>query len=329
MSEKVKVKTVASSKNAVYRRQKRLQKTGGFLAGFYRYVLLISMGYVIIYPLLFMISTSFKTRAAFLDPSIVWIPRVFTSENYTNAVKALNLPSSLYSSLLYEIVSAGIEIVSCSVAAYGMARFDFKIKPVLNALLILLIFIPPQMIIIPMMMNFANLDLFGILGAVSKLAGTDLTVNTLNTVLPFYLPSLLAVGLRSGIIIFIYIQFFKGLPKELEEAAWIDGAGPLKTYLKIALPSSGVVILTVSVFSVIWHWNDYYLAVMYTSGKFPLAVCLNTIRETLSTMGVYATTQAAAIIMAACVMFVAPMLIMYMILQNKFIKSIDRVGITG
>ncbi len=309
--------------------QKRLKKAGEFLAGFYRYILLITMGYVIIYPLIFMISTSLKTSAAFLDPSIVWIPRVFTADNFKKAIEALSLPDSFVSSVKYELVSAGIEIISCSVTAYGMARFDFKVKTVLNALLILLLFIPRQMLIIQMMMNFANLDLFGILGLIGKAAGTKLTLNTLNTVFPFYLPSLLAVGLRSGIIIFIYIQFFKGLPKELEEAAWIDGAGPLKTYIKIALPSSGVVILTVSVFSIIWHWNDYYLAVMYTSGNFPIAVKLNTIRDILPTMGINGITNIAPVIMAACVIFISPMLVMYMILQKKFIKSIDRVGITG
>lgn len=329
MLKSIKKNTQNSSENVLYRRQKQLHKAGGFLAGLYRYVLLISMSYVILYPFLFMLSTSFKTNAAFLDPSIVWIPRVFTTENYKNAITALSLPKSLYNSLLYEIVSAGIEIVSCSVAAYGMARFDFKLKPVLNVFLILLIFIPSQMIIIPMMMNFANFDVLGILGVIGNIVGKNLKINTLNTVLPFYLPSLFAVGLRSGIIIFIYIQFFKGLPKELEEAAWIDGAGPIKTYLRIALPSSTVVILTVSVFAVIWHWNDYYLAVMYTSGDFPFAVMLNMIRDTLTTMGIYSVTLTAATSMAASVIFVLPMLVMYMILQKKFIKSIDRVGITG
>ena len=329
MLKNIKKHTNNSPENSLYLRQKRLNKTFGFLAGLYRYVLLISMSYVILYPFIYMLSTSFKTPAAFLDPSIVWIPRVFTLENYKDALEALYLPKSLYNTLLYEMVSAGIEIITCSIAAYGMARFDFKIKPILNVFLILLIFIPSQMIIIPMMMNFANFDVLGILGFIGKLTGANLRVNTLNTVIPFYLPSLFAVGLRSGIIIFIYIQFFKGLPKELEEAAWIDGAGPIKTYIKIALPSSSVAILTVSVFSMIWHWNDYYLAVMYTSGDFPFAVRLHTIRETLSTMSIWGNSRSAPICMAASAIFVLPMLIMYMILQKKFIKSIDRVGITG
>jgi multiple sugar transport system permease protein len=128
------------------------------------------------------------------------------------------------------------------------------------------------------------------------------------------------------------MQFYKGLPKELEEAAWIDGAGLFKTYTKIALPSSGVVITTVSIFSVIWHWNDYYLAFMYmnTRETMPLAVSLSDIQNIMPTLkGVYNGYKLTATECAACVLFILPMLIMYIILQRKFVKSIDRVGITG
>lgn len=309
--------------------KKRLNRTGGFLASLYRYVFLISMSYVILYPMFYMLSASLKTPGGFLDPSIIWIPRVITLENYAKAIKALYLLGSLYNTLIYEMVSAGIEILSCAFAAYGLARFKFRGKSILMVLLILNIFIPPQMIIIPMMMNFADLDFLGILGLFKQLTGMEFQINTLDTVFPFYLPSLFAVGLKAGIMIFIYIQFFKGLPKELEEAAWIDGAGPFKTYLRIALPSSGVVFLTVSVFSIIWHWNDYYLAVMYTSNKLPVSVRLSNIEDMFNTLKVFTDYEKASLSMAACALFVLPMLIMYMILQKKFIKSIDRVGITG
>lgn len=318
-----------SKENTIHIRNRKLQKTGSFIAGIYRYVFLISMCYVILYPLMYMLSSSVKNIEAFTDPSIIWLPRVLHFENYKKAFEAMGLPNTFFNTLIYEMVAAGIEILSCSYIAYGLARFDFKGKKILMACLILIVFIPPQMTIIPTMVNFANLDFLGILSLIGKLIGKDLTPNTLNTVVPFWLPSLLGVGLRAGIILFIYIQFFKGLPKELEEAAWIDGAGPIKTYLKIALPSSGVVILTVSVFSIIWHWNDFYLAVMYASANFPMAVKLNVIREVFGTMKITSTSESAAVCMAACTIFITPMLVMYGILQKKFIKSIDRVGITG
>ena len=167
------------------------------------------------------------------------------------------------------------------------------------------------------------------------LTDIDLRVNILNSVWTYYLPAFFGVGIRAGIIIYIYIQFFKGLPKELEEASWIDGAGPLKTYLRIALPSSSVVIMTVAVFSVIWHWNDYYLAEMYLyADSWPLAVRLKEITsaEAIGTLRITfgpSFPESIAIVMAGCLLFIIPVLIMYMFCQKQFVKSIDRVGITG
>ncbi len=307
-------------------------KTISVLLSFFRFLILISVGYIVIYPLFYMIVTSLRDRFSYADPSVVWIPERFAFENYIDILKDMNYLKGLKNTILIEVVSAGIEIFSCSVVAYGLARFEFKSKKILMAILILTIVVPSQMIIIPMMMNFAHLDLFGILGTLSKLLGTELRPSILDTPLTFYLPSIFGIGLRSGIMIFIYIQFFKGLPKELEEAAWIDGAGPVKTFLRIAIPSSGVVFLTNSIFSIVWHWNDYYLAAMYMTEDLPLAVSLANLPSLLHTLGYGPETWNAiggSVLMAACFAFILPMLIMYIILQRKFVKSIDRVGITG
>ena len=225
-----------------------------------------------------------------------------------------------------------MEIISCAVAAYGFARFKFPFKRLFTAMLFLTILIPDTMIIIPRVVNNSQLDLFGILALFNKLTGIDLRPNILNTGLTFWLPSLLAAGLRSGILIFIYIQFFKSLPAELEEAAWMDGAGPIRTFIRIALPSSGVVILTVTVFSLIWHWNDYFLSSMYLTDGYPLAVWLTMMPKQLPTMGyslVPSHPETMAVLMAGCLVFILPMLIIYIFVQRWFIESIDRVGITG
>jgi multiple sugar transport system permease protein len=254
-------------------------------------------------------------------------------ENFLDALKVLKYGKSVVNTLLYEIVSAGIQIMSCSLVAYGLARFEFKEKKVLTFFMFLLILVPSQMMMLPIFMNYSKLDFLGFLGLVDKLTGIDIRPNVLNSFWTFYLPALLGVGIRSGLIIYIYIQFFKGLPKELEEASWIDGAGPLKTYLRIALPSSGVVITTVTVFSLIWHWNDYSLSSMYLyAEKWPLAVRLSEITspEAMGTLRLDGNDpRRIAIMMSGCLMFVIPILIVYLILQKKFVKSIDRVGITG
>lgn len=311
----------------------RARHLGKHAYSVFRIIILLAIGFVILYPLLYMITTSLRSRASFMNSVRVWLPeKLDMASNYKVALEALHYKEGLISSLKYEMVSAVLEICSCAIAAYGFARFKFPFKRLFMGMLFLTILIPDTMIIIPRVVNNSQLDFLGILGLINKLTGIDLRPNVLDTGWTFWLPSLLAAGLRSGILIFIYIQFFKSLPAELEEAAWMDGAGPILTFIRIALPSSGVVILTVSVFSLIWHWNDYFLSSMYLTGDYPLAVWLTMMPKQLPTMGhslVPSQPETMAILMAGCLVFILPMLIIYIFVQRWFIESIDRVGITG
>lgn len=314
---------------------KRYGKTAASTAySILRLVILLSIGFIIIYPLFYMIVTSVQSKDAFYDSTRVWVPTQFNiKENYERAFQALKYGSSFWNTFLYAIISAGLEICSCAFIAYGFARFKFKGKGILEFLLIVSILVPDMLLLIPRMLNFSRLDFLGILGLVGDLFGTELRPNVVDTPWVFWLPSILGVGLRSGVLIYIYIQFFRGLPHELEEAAYVDGASHFRTFISIAIPSSGVVILTVTVFSLIWHWNDFLLSGMYLTENFPLAMELNMLKETIMLMfNINATArnpQAQAYMMAGCVLFITPMLIVYMILQKWFIESIDRVGITG
>lgn len=316
-------------------RYKMALKGGSILFSLMRYVILIAIGYIVLYPLFYMISSAIRTRDSFYDPTVVWITSEVTLENFKLAAHIMDYGKAFMNTILYEIVAAMIQIFSCSLVAYGLARFDFKEKKILTFFMFLLILVPSQMMMLPIVTTYTKLDFLGILSLINNWTGIDLRVNILNSVWTYYLPALFGVGIRAGIIIYIYVQFFKGLPKELEEASWIDGAGPLKTYLRIALPSSGVVIMTVTVFSVIWHWNDYYLASLYLySESWPLAVKLSEITsvESIGTLRISfgpSFPESIAIVLAGCLLFIIPVLIMYMILQKNFVKSIDRVGITG
>lgn len=303
-----------------------LMKYGGKIG---RIVMLSAIGYLVIFPLIYIISNSLKTPEAFKNPLVVWLTTSVSFNSYKLAFQALDYSKSIVSTVVYEIVSAILEVASCAVAAYGLSRFDFKGKKIFMAFLLLMIIVPEQMIVLPNTVSYSDFSFFGITTVVNKIFGTNIRLNILDTVLPFWMPSIFGVGLKSGILIYIYMQFFKGLPKELEEAAWIDGAGPYKTFLSIALPSSSVVIFTVLVFSVIWHWNDYSYAVMYVNENFTTAVKLSDLVTTLQGMGYYNSDVANGIILAACFIFIFPVLLLYIAVQNKFIKSIDRVGITG
>lgn len=323
-------------------------KVGGNIAySFFRFALLLAVGFIIMYPLLYMVITSIMDPLEFVNGIRVWVPtRFYVGPNFSMALEALDYFKSIFNTFKLEILSALLEVAVCAVIGYGFARFDFKGKKIFTAILFLTIIMPDLMFLIPRMANFSNLDFLGIMQGIERLiewiaslggkdisATLDLTPNIVNTGLTMWLPSLFGVGLRSGVLIYIYIQFFTGLPRELEEAAWVDGAGPFKTFLRIAVPSSSVVFITVLVFALIWHWNDTMLANMYLTDNLPLACALEDVGEYIGAQyGLYMgrfTPQQASITMAACLLFIAPVLIFYMFIQRGFVESIDRVGITG
>ncbi len=310
------------------------KKAGKILYSAFRYLVLLSIGYLIIYPLLYMIVTSCASGEAYNNSVRVWIPNDFDIRgNFGKAIEIMDYGRAFISTFKNEISSALIQVISCSIAGYGFARYTFKGKRFFTALLFLSILVPDMVVIVPKMLNYSHVDFFGILGIISKLTGKDIRLDITDTPLSFWLPAILGVGLKSGVLIYIYIQFFKGLPRELEEAAWVDGSGPLRTFLSIALPSSSVVIVTVTVFSLIWHWNDFLLSGMYLRDNFPLAVKLTSFETVMYQkymIGISRDTpEGAGVLMAGLLLFVLPMLIFYMIIQRQFIESIDRVGITG
>lgn len=296
----------------------------------FRALFLVAVGYIVMYPILYMIAHAFIDPAEALDPSILWIPKNVSGENFVRAFEVLEYPRALWCSITVLILPALIEVFTCAVAAYGFSRFNFKGKGIFFAIVILTMIIPPQSMLAPMFLNYSHLDFFGILGAIGKLAGNDIRPSVIDTPLVFWLPALFGVGIRSGLFIFIYRQFFNGLPKELEEAAYIDGAGPFKTFMKIVLPSSGSAIVCVLLFSIIWYWNEYDQSAMFMSDNFPLPIMIVFFgSNTVKLVGQYNTMATQNFAMAGSLLFILPVLIFYLIIQRKFVQSISRVGIVG
>ena len=293
-----------------------------------RYLFLVALGYVLLYPFLFMISKSIQAPGDAYNPMVQWIPRNFSLSGFKVAMDVLDVPTAMLASLFYEIIAALLEIVSCAVAAYGLARFKFKGRGLLMGAVILNIFVPVNMIIIPIFVNFSHLDFLGILGFISKLIGTEIRPNLIDTPFVFWLPSIFGVGLKGGLFVYIYTRFFMGLPKELEEAAWVDGSGPLKTFMKIIVPSSGPAFVSVSLLALVWHWNDYFLPQMYLSQNYPLSVRLANIWDNMNNQ-TFVQFNAVTVVISGCLIFIIPPLIFYLVIQKKFITSIATSGIVG
>ncbi|MBR4911127.1 MAG: carbohydrate ABC transporter permease [Clostridia bacterium] len=302
--------------------KKVLKRTTSIVISIARWVFLISVGYIALYPLFVMVSNSLMTMEDVLDQSVVYIPKTLTLDNFKTAIEKLNFLTALKSTLLIPVLSGMIEVATCAITAYGFARFNFKEKNILFGLVIATIAVPSTLLMIPQYTGFYNFDPLKAVTIFNKITGGNAHINLLNTGFTMWLPAIFSVGLRSGVFIFIYRQFFKGLPKEFEEAAYVDGANPFTAFLRVIVPSSTVAIITVTVFSLVWHWNEYYITNMFLlEDNRPLSVMLKIIAGD--------TKLANGVRMAGALIFIIPVLVIYLILQRKFIKSIDKVGIVG
>lgn len=278
-----------------------------------RGVLLVSMCFVLLYPLLYMLSMAFRSNQDLYDPSVIWIPKEFTLENLQTVIDVMKYPVSLGNTLVIVLGSTLLQLFSCAVVGYGFARFQFRGKGLLFALVIFSIIIPPQILSNPLYVLYNRMEL-------------------LNNVLAFYLPATLASGIKSGFFIFIFRQFFRGLPSELEDSAYVDGCGPYRTFLYIILPNASAALLTVLLFSIVWYWNDFFYTNMFFSNTQTLTTSLYNIRAELVVDGVVTITDPVAFnakLQAGCLLVVLPILLMYLFLQKYFTESAERTGIVG
>ena len=210
---------------------------------------------MIIYPTLTQLSTALKDVEDLFDPSVVWVPKTFTNVNFKRAAAGMNYWIALRNTLMVTVVTSVLQLFSCTYIGYGFARFRFRGRGVLFALVLLTMIVPPELIMVPLFLNFRYFNLFGLLG------GTG--INMIGSMWPYAFTSLTGTGIRNGLFIYLMRQFFRGMPGELEEAAYVDGAGPIRTYFRVMLPNALPVMLIVFIFSFVWMYNDVFFAQMF------------------------------------------------------------------
>lgn len=306
-------------------RQKKLVNLG---IGLLKFVFIVGICYLFLFPILNMIITSFKSFATADDPTIVWIPKGLSLEGIKTAMEKLNYSQSAPLTVFITVFSTLCALVSCSLAGYGLARFNFPGKSVAMLAVILTIIIPPQVMYSSTYLLYRFFDFGGLLSIFG------VSFNLLDTHWVFTLPSMFASGLRNGIFIFIFYSFFKGLPVEMEEAAKIDGCGVFTTYIRVMLPLAVPSFITVLLFSLVWHWTDFQSAATYfTQEVRPLTVMLSNLKSNLMRdSSASATTSQNALrifIQAGALLCVAPPLVLYLFTQKYFTESIERTGLVG
>ncbi|MCK2221869.1 carbohydrate ABC transporter permease [Actinomadura sp. ATCC 31491] len=233
---------------------------GGRLA---KHVLLIGFGLVMLYPLLWMISSSLKPEELIFREPGLW-PSQVTLENYTEGWYALKHPFGYYlwNSAVITALSVVANLVACSLAAYAFARLNFPLKKLWFAIMLGGIMLPHHVVIVPQYIMFSELGL-------------------INTIWPLVMPKVLATD---AFFVFLMVQFIRTLPRELDEAAEIDGAGYWRIYLRVVMPLCLPALATTAIFTFIWTWNDFLSQLLYLNNpdNFTVTVALRTFLDASS-----------------------------------------------
>lgn len=288
-----------------------------------RTVLVTGFCFIILFPLFLRLSVAFRSRTDIYDPTVLWIPKTFTFENIKIAVEATHYFPSLLNTFLISAGTTLIQLASCALAAYAFARLRFKGSGLLFGLVIFTIVVPPQTIMIPLYLTYRYFDLFGV---VKVLTGKS-SLNLIDTFWPFLISSATAMGLKNGLYIYIFRQFFRGIPKEIEEASLVDGAGVFKTFYRIMLPNAVPAIVTVVLFSFVWQWNDSYYVSLFLSK-------VKVLSTQLMDMGMALGKEPdmvyqSMLLNTGVLLLMGPLIILYLFVQRYFVESVERTGIVG
>lgn len=280
------------------------------------YFILTGMGFVFLYPLLYMLSVSFMDTEDLVDATVTWIPTHLSVESFVKAAKTLQFWDGLKDSLLMTVIPAALQTFTLALAGYGLALYRVPGKRFWLALAVFIFLIPTQVTMIPRFLLFNS-------------------YHTIGTIWPVYLISLFGQGVKSSVFLLIYYNFFKSYPKSMDEAAKIDGAGAATVFFRIALPMAKPALVLTYLFSFIWIWNDTTQLPQYSTGAVTtLPMHLQQFVERFNKL--YASVGVStggslneSIRLAGTLLTILPLIVLYFIVQKQFVESIERTGLTG
>ena len=289
----------------------------------FRAILLFGMCFMIIQPILNKISVSLMSEADLYDTTIVMVPKHFTLANWKIVNLLMNYKTTLFNTIWVSLLVSLIEVAMCSIVGYGFSRFNFPLKRFWFFCVILVIVIPPQTISTSLFLHFRYFNLFG------------KTLNLRGNMIPYLMMCFTCQGLKNGLYIYMIRQFFMGFPFELEEAAYVDGCGPLKTFVRIMVPGAKPIITSCFLFSFVWQWTDGFYSSLFLGKIQLLSISLSNVVEKL---GAYLTKlyggstlvsvgYSNAILSTATLLAIFPVIILYIFCQRMFVESLASTGV--
>ncbi len=303
-------------------------KINRLISRIFVYVFLITIAYVFVYPIMKMISISFMSSTDLVNPEVIWLPKKFTFSNYAVAWKVLKGQVSLFNSIKYSTLLAVLQTVISAITGFAFARYEFKGKKVLYTVLLMSFIIPIPILLITQYNMFSNFY--------TQLGWFGNSGRGLGTYDSQIIMALFGQGVNSAILILIFVNFFKMIPNDLYEAGKIDGATPLQLFWHITIKLSLSTIVVVFLFSFVWNWNEAYVTDFFVGDGIELFTNqLGKFDSLFPSRASEGRTEGDALQlvesfkMAATVISIIPLLILYFVGQKSFVEGIEKTGITG
>lgn len=325
----------------------------------FRLVLLVGISYIVLYPFFSMIAGSFMTPEDFVDVTVRLIPKHFTLDIY-KAILANGYWEAFGNTLLLSASTALIQTFICTLIGYGFAKFKFKGSKFVFLAVMLTMIIPHQTLQLSLFMKFRYFDVLGITHLLSGHASVGIewidnilqlinvfpetskntfvksiiesgAMNLNNSFWPLIVMSVCGLGFKNGLYIFMMRQFFRGVPDELEESAYIDGSGVFRTFIQIILPLSVPMMITVFLFAFSWQWTDDFYTELFITNKKAIKLMPDMVEipKALETSYAGQNMYYAAIRNTCGIVIILPLVIIYMFCQRYLVQGIERSGLTA
>lgn len=309
-------------------RKRLIGTAGSWVWKLVRLGFLIGLSYIILYPIVFCLSISIRQPNDMLDPTVIWLPKNLTWDNINFIFTKTDFWPSFSKTASMSLISAILQTFVCAVTGYGFARFKFKGRNVLFVLALLTFIVPPQIISMPLYIQYSSFTQF----TATVFGGEGIQI--INTLFPTTFAALMGQGIKAGLFIYLYRQSYKSMPKELEDAAYLDGCGPVKAFTKIMLVNSSPIMLVTFLLSFVWYWNDYINVSLFFNKSKTLSVLLKGLTQAVTSMLAgdgkgYTEIDKSVFTTTCCLLFIAVPIIVYIILQKKFTESLMSTSIVG
>ena len=291
----------------------------------FRFIILLGVSYIVLYPFFTKIAASFMSPDDFIDVTVMLIPKYPTFDQYKAVFLENNYIAAFFNTLFLSASSAILQTFVACLVGYGLAKFKFKGNNLVMAAVILTMVVPHGTVYLSMFMEFRYFDIYGII----KLL-TGHTIQLTQTFWPLIVLSITGLAFKNGLYIFMMRQFFRGVPDELEESAYIDGSGTFRTFVQIILPLSVPMMITIFLFAFSWQWtDDFYTNMFISTNKITLMPDIVGIPKSLETTYAGQELYYAAINNTCGLMIILPLVVLYLFCQKFLVQGIERSGIVG